>query len=144
MPAPKVMGFTPSRSAVMSKRSRDPSPVAPHARGSRFASNADTITMLPAGNTTSRYSTSSTTMRAVNGTIGSKRSASSAARGARERAVARSSHGPGGGGRTQSGFCRQHLPLAWMLGEHPHRVLELALRRVAPADQHVQHEIHEL
>ena len=65
MPAPKVSGLSSSRSAVMSKLVR----VAVHP--SRLPVNAHTITTVPSGKVTSRYSTSSTMMRAVNGVIGS-------------------------------------------------------------------------
>ncbi len=65
MPAPKVSGLASPRSAVMSNASASPS------TPSRLPVNAHTITTVPSGKVTSRYSTSSCSSRAVNGVIGS-------------------------------------------------------------------------
>ena len=66
MPAPKVSGLSRPRSAVMSNV-----PGLGEVSGSRLAVNAHTITTVSFGNVTSRYSTSSSMIRAVNGVIGS-------------------------------------------------------------------------
>ena len=65
MPAPNVSGLAGPRSAVMSNASASPS------TPSRFPVNAQTMTIVPLGKVTSRYSTSCSAMRAVNGVIGS-------------------------------------------------------------------------
>ncbi len=93
---------------------------------SRLPVNAHTITIVPAGNVTSRKVTSSTRMRAVKGVIGSKRSASSTACAA------------------SSGRSPSSCHCVGVFGEQPDRVRELALGGVDAADQDVQHEVHAL
>ena len=63
----------------------------------------------------------------MNGVIGSKRSASSAARGA-----------------SAVGVGAQRRPLVGALGQQAHGVGELALRRVDAADEDVEHEVLQL
>ncbi len=89
MPAPKVSGLASPRSAAMSNSPGSPS------TPSRLPVNAQTITTVPAGKVTSRYSTSSCSRRAVKGVIGSKRTTSSTAAGASSGFSARSRHWSG-------------------------------------------------
>ena len=98
-PAPNVSGLARSRSAAMSSSSGASSPPGrgwPRPRRRRPA--------CPRGTRTSRYSMSSSAIRAVNGVIGSKRSTSSAAAAASERVVARAR--ATGRGARRTGGCR--------------------------------------
>ncbi len=79
------------------------------------------------GKTTPSYSTSSTTIRAVKGVIGSYRSASSTAAGA-----------------SRSGSARRAAHCSGAPRQQPQRVRELRLRRVDAADQHVEDEVDQL
>ncbi len=84
-------------------------------------------TTVFSGKLTPRYSIAEVVMRAVNGVIGSKRSASSVTFGASSRGRSRSScHWSG------------------CVGEQPHRVRELALAGVDAAKQDAEDQVAEL
>ena len=94
---------------------------------SRLAVCAHAKTSVPSGKTTSRNSTSSRVIRAVNGAIGAKRRTSSTA-----------------GAASSSGASAERAPLVGVLGEEQQRVRELGLRRVDAADEHRADDVQAL